>query len=133
MRTVSMNHRLVPDSKNSPNPITSLSSFDSAAEYYLQCVIHGIPRLSKQDASRSRLINHWFDCMCTDEETRLFADKDPSKKLPQHDLVMKISKLVRTRMREVFENSNDPNVKVPKSLLENQRVRGHIDSSQPDP
>ena len=68
--------------------------------------------------------------MTTDQEKRLFEDKDPTKKLSQHDLVMKLSKLVRERMCEVLEKADNPDIKVPKSLI---RQSGDINLSQSVP
>ena len=109
---IPVTQRLVPSSKTT---VTSLSKrFDTAAEYYLECVLNGIPKLIKHNRNRSRLINHWFKCMSTDQEHELFSSQDPEDKLKQHDLVLKLSKLVRARLRDVFEKND---IKVPIHLL----------------
>ena len=51
--------------------------------------------------------------MATEEELKLLSDKKSDQKLKQHDVCMKLSTLIRARLREEFTKGK---VKVPLSL-----------------
>ena len=40
--------------------------------------------------------------MATEEEIKLLSDKNTDQKLKQHDVCMKLSTLIRARLREEF-------------------------------
>ena len=121
-KVIPLSQRIVPASKGAQPQLRGLSSFDNAAEFFLK-TIHGIPwKLNKQDRSRAKLICKWFDCMATDDEKAILLDKDPDKQIQRHDISMKLSKLVRARLRSVFDQS--AKVEVPSSLLSKPKAKG---------
>ena len=55
--------------------------------------------------------------MATEEEIKLLSDKNTEQKLKQHDVCMKLSTLIRARLREEFK------VKVPLSLTKRAEAK----------
>ena len=84
--------RLVPRPQFEESPTTCWAVqfwYRNRVQYYLLCVTKGVPRLDKQNRTRSRPINEWFGNMTTEEEIKLLSDKNADQKLKQHDVCTK--------------------------------------------
>ena len=78
-------------------------------------------QMIKQNRCTARVIIRWFDSMCTDEENEILLKKDPSIRLQQHDIGLRLTKLIRVFLRQTFESHG---MTVPKTLMVKTKGKG---------
>ena len=70
-------------------------------------------RKRDKEGGQKSVVIRWFMSMANKEEKALLRQEDADSQLPQHDLVVKLSKLITARLRKIW---TDAKLKVPVSL-----------------